>query len=97
MGADQLDPTLNQALRTNGDAAFFGWPSDDKIEALRTQWVKTTDSEARQEIAAAIQRRAFEVLPYIPTGWFMQKTAYRKNLKGRVEGPAIFQWNVEKT
>jgi peptide/nickel transport system substrate-binding protein len=97
VGADQLDPTLNQALRTNGDAAFFGWPSDDKIEALRTQWVKTTDSEARQEIAAAIQRRAFEVLPYIPTGWFMQKTAYRKNLKGRVEGPAIFQWNVEKT
>ena len=25
-GADMLDPTLNQALRTNGEAAWFGWP-----------------------------------------------------------------------
>jgi peptide/nickel transport system substrate-binding protein len=96
-GADQLDPTLNQALRTNGEAGFFGWPSDDKIEALRAQWIKASDSEARQEVAAAIQQRAFEVLPYIPTGLYAPKTAYRKNVKGIIEGPAIFQWNIEKT
>jgi peptide/nickel transport system substrate-binding protein len=63
-----LDPALNQSLRTNGDAAWFGWPADDKLEALRIQWMRSTDSEARQEIAAAIQERAFEVVPYIPTG-----------------------------
>ena len=97
VGADQLDPTLNQGLRTNGEAGFFGWPSDDKIEALRAQWIKANDSEARQEIAAKIQERAFEVLPYIPTGLYAAKTAYRKNLKGMIQSPAIFQWNIEKT
>jgi peptide/nickel transport system substrate-binding protein len=97
VGADMLDPTLNQGLRTNGDKAFFGWPSDDKLEALRREWIVTGDAEARQELAAKIQERAFEVVPYVPTGIFTQKTAYRKSLRGRVEGPAVFQWNVEKT
>jgi peptide/nickel transport system substrate-binding protein len=96
VGADMLDPGLNQSLRTNGDAAWFGWPKDDKLESLRSQWMRTTDSEARQEIAAAIQERAFEVVPYIPTGQWKTRTAYRKNLKGLVLGPVIFQWGVEK-
>jgi peptide/nickel transport system substrate-binding protein len=95
-GADMLDPTLNQALRTNGDKAFFGWPSDDKLEALRREWITASDSEVRQEVAAKIQERAFEVVPYIPTGLYMQKTAYRKNIKGVIEAPAILMWNVEK-
>jgi len=94
--ADGLDPALNQALRSDGEAAWFGWPSDDKIEALRTQWIKASDSEARQEIAAAIQLRAFETVPYIPTGSWKTKTAYRKNLKDLVLGPVILQWGVEK-
>src|SRR6516164_5003076 len=28
-GADMLDPTLNQARRTNAESVWFGWPSDD--------------------------------------------------------------------
>jgi peptide/nickel transport system substrate-binding protein len=96
VGADMLDPCLNQSLRTNGDAAWFGWPKDDRLEALRSQWMRATDSEARQEFAAAIQERAFEVVPYIPTGQWKTRTAYRKNLKGLVLGPVIFQWGVEK-
>jgi peptide/nickel transport system substrate-binding protein len=95
-GADMLDPGLNQSLRTNGDAAWFGWPKDEKLEALRGQWMRTTDSEARQEIASAIQERAFEVVPYIPTGQWKSMTAYRKNLAGLVLGPVIFQWGVDK-
>ncbi len=97
VGADMLDPTLNQALRSNGDNAWFGWPKDDVIEALRTQWINAADPEIRQEIAAKIQQRAFETVPYLPTGLYHPKTAYRKNLKGVIEAPAILMWNVEKT
>jgi peptide/nickel transport system substrate-binding protein len=96
-GADTLDPSLNVMLRANGENAWFGWPSDDKLEELRTHWLKASDSEARQEIAAKIQERAFEVVPYVPTGQFYVKTAYRNNIKGHVSAPAIFMWNVEKT
>ena len=45
----------------------------------------------------AIQLRVFETVPYIPTGAWKTKTAYRKNLKDLLLGPVIFQWNVEKT
>jgi len=96
VGSDGLDPTLNAWLRTNGEAAWFGWPSDDKIEALRQQWIEASDTPTRRELAAAIQARAFEVVPYIPTGQWAGKTAYRKNLKGMILGPAVFQWNLEK-
>ena len=71
-------------------------PSDDKLEALRTEWLKTSDSEARQEIAVKIQQRAFETLPYIPTGQWSPVTADRKNIKGIIIAPALFMWNVEK-
>lgn len=97
-GPDLLDPSSNVMLRANGEQAWFGWPKDDKLEELRTQWLRAKDLEERQEIAGKIQQRAFEVVPYIPTGQFEVKTAYRKNLKGHINTvPALFMWNVEKT
>jgi peptide/nickel transport system substrate-binding protein len=63
---------------------------------LRTEWLKASDSESRQEIAAKIQQRAFEIVPYIPTGMWAPKTAYRNNVRGVIAGPAFFLWNVEK-
>ena len=70
-----------------------------KIEIIdaQRQSPTSTDSDARQEIAVKIQARAFETLPYIPTGQWSPVTAYRKNLKGVIIAPALFMWNVEKT
>ena len=97
VGSDLLDPSTNVMLRANGDAAWFGWPKDDQLEQLRTQWLKAKDLEERQEIAAKLQQRAFEVVPYVPTGQFEAKTALRKNIKGYISAPAFFMWNIEKT
>jgi peptide/nickel transport system substrate-binding protein len=96
VGADMLDPTGNNGLRSSGDKAWFGWPTDDQIEALRTQWMKAGDIESRKAIAVALQKRAFETVPYIPTGMYRPKTAYRKTLTGVIQAPAILMWNVEK-
>jgi len=96
VGADTLDPSVNVMLRANGDKAWFGWPSDDRLEELRMEWLRASDSETRQEIADKVQKRAFEVVPYVPTGQFVTRTAYRKNMKGYISAPAIFMWNVEK-
>jgi peptide/nickel transport system substrate-binding protein len=97
VGADFLDPGGNPALRTNGEKSHFGWPSDDKIEELRVQWLKATGLDERKKIAEQIQARAFEIVPYIPTGQWTPKTAYNKSLKGVIIGPALFMWNIEKT
>jgi peptide/nickel transport system substrate-binding protein len=96
LGAEMLNPWLNPPLPANGDSAWFGWPKDDKLEESRKEWLRASDSEVRQEIAARIQKRAFETVPYIPTGQYLPKTAYRKNVKGVIDAPALFMWNVEK-
>ena len=96
VGADFLDPGGNPALRTNGEKSHFGWPTDDKIEALRAQWLKASGLAERKKLAEEIQARAFEIVPYLPTGQYSPKTAYSKNLKGVIIGPALFMWNIEK-
>jgi peptide/nickel transport system substrate-binding protein len=98
VGADVLDPSVNYGLRGNGAAApWFGWLTDPRLEELWTEWLKASEPEARTALAAKIQERAFEVVPYVPTGQWYPVTAYRGNIKGVITGPALFMWNAEKS
>jgi peptide/nickel transport system substrate-binding protein len=96
VGVDGLDPTVNQGLRTNGAAAWFGWPNDDRIEALRAAWMVAPTLAERQALAVDIQRRAFEVVPYVPLGKYVTNTAIRRDVVGLIEAPPMLMWNVEK-
>ena len=96
VGPDMVSPAINMALRSNGEKAWFGWPSDAKIEAMRAQWLDAPDPAAQKKLAVEIQEQAFVSVPYIPTGQFIIPTAYRSNLKGVVPAPIVFMWNVEK-
>ena len=51
---------------------------------------------AAKKAAEAVQARAFEFLPYVPTAQFILPTAYRTNLSGIIVAPMAFLWNVEK-
>jgi peptide/nickel transport system substrate-binding protein len=97
VGVDALDPSVNQALRSSGGTAWFGWPADDKIEALRAEWLVAPTIEARKALAVQIQQRAFETVPYIPLGKYATSTALRQNLSGLIVAPPILMWNVDKT
>ena len=94
---DLLNPAVHSQLRGNGAKAWFGWPTDAKIEALRDQWFAAPDLEAQKKIAAQIQEDAFETVPHIQSGMFVIPTAFRKNLKGVIVAPVLFLWNVEKS
>jgi peptide/nickel transport system substrate-binding protein len=94
-GADQMDPAGHLALRTNGEQAWYGWPTDPKIEQLRNDWFAAPDQGAQAAICAQIQQEALVSVPYIPMGQYLQPTAYRTNLEGVLNGFAIF-WNVRK-
>ena len=96
LGSDMLNPALSLPLRANGEKAWFGWPTDDKLEALRAQWMEAPDLAAQQKIAQQLQEEAFASVPFVPTGQFVIPTAFRKNLKGVAIAPVVFLWNVEK-
>jgi len=77
-GSNNLDPAGHLALRGNGKQAWFGWPTSEKIEQLRTQWFDAPDVAAQKKICEAIQLQAFEDVPYIPLGAIYPVSALRK-------------------
>ena len=94
---DFFSPAVNLPLRASGEKAWFGWPSDPKIEALIDEWFKAPDLAAQKQLAADIQVAAYaNDVPYVPTGQFVAPTAFRKNLDGIIVAPVVFLWNVEK-
>ncbi|HJZ16702.1 MAG TPA: ABC transporter substrate-binding protein [Stellaceae bacterium] len=96
VGPDMINPALNFPLRANGEKAWFGWPTDTKLEAMRVQWMDAPDLAAQQRLAAAEQEEAFTSVPFVPTGQFVIPTAFRSNLKGVIVAPIVLMWNVEK-
>ena len=95
-GADQINPAGHVSLRANGDRAWFGWPDDPALEALRLEWFDAADVPAQAAICARMQAEALRSVPYIPMGQYLQSTAYRTSLEGVLNGFAIF-WNVKKS
>jgi peptide/nickel transport system substrate-binding protein len=95
---DMSNPATNRFLRATGlKGSPPGWPTDPKLEELRAAWFQAPDDGRRAEIAAQIETRAFEFVPYIPTGQFRNRGAYRSYLSGRFEAPISFLWNIEKS
>ncbi|MND00261.1 hypothetical protein D3C83_188070 [compost metagenome] len=66
------------------------------MEELREAWFAASDPAASKKSADAVQRRAFEFVPFIPTGQFILPTAYRNNISGVIIAPINLLWNVEK-
>jgi peptide/nickel transport system substrate-binding protein len=89
-------PVFHLFLRANGPQAWFGWPEDAEIERLRAAWVATGDPTESRSIAEALNRRAMEVMAYIPLGYYWQPSVWRRNLTGVFRAPATVFWNIGK-
>lgn len=96
-GLEESSPLTNAQIATSCDKAWFGWPCDEEIEALRAQFRSEPDLAKRQAIAAAIQERAYQVVPYIPYGQFFSLIAYRSDLEGVVaDAPMPIYWGITR-
>jgi peptide/nickel transport system substrate-binding protein len=96
-GADAQSPVSNIGVSGGGVAkAWFGWPTDAKVEELRDAYARATDPAKQKAIVEELQKRLFEVVPYVNYGQWFQPMAWRKNLKGVLVSPVPFFWNIEK-
>lgn len=94
---DMINPATVRFLRATGtNGSPPGWPTDPELERLRGEWFQATDEAKRKELADKIQQRAFETVPFVPTGQYRARAAYRTWLKGRLDAPIAFLWNIEK-
>jgi peptide/nickel transport system substrate-binding protein len=80
------NPYGNPWIRADGLAAFDGWPTSPRIEALRAAWLDAADFDEQRRICTELQMQLWQDVPYIPMGEYWQSTAYRKDLRDVLPG-----------
>ena len=85
-GFGNISPAPNIAIRGNGAAAWFGWPTNDKIEQLYNQWFDAPDPTAQQKICDAMQAAFWQNPTFAPLGIYDQPTAFHSYMKDVPEG-----------
>ena len=96
-GADCVNPASYNAVRANGDGAWFGWPHVPAVEQAVTEWFDAPDEAAEKAAIGKANRAAVESVVYAPTGFFLGYQAWRRNVSGIQKGPLPFFWGVSKT
>ena len=94
--AEYRDPIFASTVRGNGQAGFFGWPTDPVGEALRDQWIDSTDAAEQQRLDREIQAQAFRQVPFIPLGQYFPPAAWRTTLTAPQKGVVPVFWGVSK-
>ncbi len=97
--ADVVNPAVNELVSGRGTkGAWWGWPEDTRVEAMRDAFVRSSSPEEQKRIAADIQREVYEQVLYVPLGQWRRVAAWRKSLSGVLDGPAtpVF-WNIDKS
>jgi peptide/nickel transport system substrate-binding protein len=85
-GFGNISPAPNLAIRGNGTAAWFGWPTNQKLEELYGAWFDAPDVAAQHGICEAMQKAFWEDPTYAPLGMYDQPTAFHTYLKDVPEG-----------
>lgn len=85
-GFGNVSPAPNIAIRGNGTAAWFGWPTNPKIEELYDAWFEAPDVPSQKKIIDQMQAAFWQDPPYAPLGMYDQPTAYRSSLTDVPDG-----------
>jgi peptide/nickel transport system substrate-binding protein len=96
-GADCVNPAAYNAVRANGDGAWFGWPNIPAVEAGVNEWFNAPNAAAEKAAMDKINTAAIDEVVYAPTGFFLGYTAWRRNVAGIQKGPLPFFWGVTKS
>lgn len=92
-----VDPIINVGVNGRGrNGGWFGWHESADLVRMRGEFMRETDEGKRKQIAGNIQKLAYDLVTYVPTGMFDLPYAFRDNLKGLVKGPGPVFWNVRK-
>jgi peptide/nickel transport system substrate-binding protein len=92
---DIVNPAVNAFINSSGDKAWFGWPSSESMEKLRTDWVREPDAAKQKKLAEQIQLLAYDEVPHVSWGQFIAPSAFRKNVQGVLQFGATILWNIQ--
>ena len=94
---DTINPMFYAPITGNGDKGWFGWPTDEPLEHLKTEFLAATTEAQRKTLAASIQERVYDAAILAPIGEYKQLTAIRKGVvTGIVTSPVGVFWGISK-
>ena len=73
-------PINNTYLGAACGNSLPGWPCDEKLDQLRTQWIAATDPAERKKLLDAFQEEAWKTIPNLPIGQYSGIFAAQKNI-----------------
>jgi peptide/nickel transport system substrate-binding protein len=96
-GPDTSVPAQNYWFNAAAGASAQGWPSDETLEKLTSEYSMQRDPQKRRALVDQIQKRGYEYLPLILLGQFLQPIITRKNVTGVLPASQAVYWNIRKT
>jgi peptide/nickel transport system substrate-binding protein len=91
---DAMTPAVASVLGGAGEKSWFGWPTSEPMEKLRTAFVRETDPAKRKQIADQAQFLNCDEVLFVSWGQFVVPGAFRKNVQGVLQFGATLLWNV---
>ena len=93
---DNASPLTTPFLNAACDKALFGWPCDERIQALRDEFAREPDPAKQLEIAEQLQQRVAESPTHIHLGQWYQPAAMGTNISGAPVSPVSAFWGYRK-
>jgi peptide/nickel transport system substrate-binding protein len=85
-GFSNISPGPNIAIRGNGTSAWFGWPTNPKMEALRDAWFDAPNLAAQQKLCRDMQELFWQDPAYVPLGMYDLPNAFHNYLQDIRDG-----------
>jgi peptide/nickel transport system substrate-binding protein len=96
MVIDVANPITNAMLNGKGKDAWFGWPDDKGIEALKTDFMNAGSTDAERQVADKIQAHGIDQVLEVPLGQFTIPQARRTSLTDMLDAPTPVFWQLHK-
>jgi peptide/nickel transport system substrate-binding protein len=94
VSADLMNPVVNAGFTGAGEAGLWGWHKSEEMARLRLEWARSADEAKRKQIAEQLQQLAYDEVPYLSWGQYLQPSIHRKHVKGVLQNPAAILWNI---
>jgi peptide/nickel transport system substrate-binding protein len=95
-GVGSSSPATYPHIYCTGKTAWFGWPTDEQVQADIATWYDAPDLASEKAAAARLNASLIAEAPFIPTGFFLNYQATRTSLSGVVKAPVPIVWDVKK-
>ncbi len=90
-----LNPAISTLVKGDGDAGWFGWYGNPRMQEMVEAWIDTADPARQKALADEINKLAQDDVATIPLGQYFIRTAYRTALTGFVPGSVPYPWGVQ--